>query len=66
MSSLCLRGTLGSCNAYSTVVFIIQFCSEITCGRVLNGVLYAQKLMKLICSDDWSEIFMKQSVNECR
>ena len=52
---------------------IIQIYSGITRGRVLNGELYAQRLQKLIylylftdcfmiCSDDWREIFMKQSV----
>ena len=52
---------------------IIQIYSGITCGRVLNGELHAQRLQKLIylylftdcfmiCSDDWREIFMKQSV----
>ena len=27
---------------------IIQIYSEITCGRILNGQLYAQRLQKLI------------------
>ena len=27
--------------------YIIQICSGIICGRVLNGMLYAQKLQKL-------------------
>ena len=45
-------------------VHVIQICSGITRGRVLNGELYAQKLQ--ICSDDWREISMKQSVNKCR
>ena len=54
---------------------IIQTCSGITRGRVLNGELYTQGLQKLIylhlftdcvCSHDVGEIFMKQSVNICR
>ena len=30
------------------VVHMIQICSGITSGRVLNGELYAQRLQKLI------------------
>ena len=63
---------------------IIQIYSRITCSRVLNGELHAQRLQKLIylylltdyfiginlrtkiCSDDWREFFMKQSVNKFR
>ena len=32
----------------AVVKHIIQMCSGITCGRVLNGELYAQRCQKLI------------------
>ena len=62
---------------YYTYTCIIQNYSRITHGRVLNGELYAQRLQKVIymylftdyfmhVSDEWREVFMKQSVNKLR
>ena len=40
---------------------IIKIYSRITRGRVLNGVLYAQRLQKLIYLHLFAECFMKIS-----
>ena len=40
---------------------IIQMCSGITRGRVLNGELHAQRLLKLIYSHLFTDCFMKIS-----
>ena len=42
---------------------IIQICSGITRGRVLNGELYAQRLQKLIYLHLSTDCFMKISVH---
>ena len=34
--------------SYIVLYYIIQLCSGITCGRMLNGELYARRLKKLI------------------
>ena len=36
------------CNHHKQILYVIQICSEITRGKVLNGELYAQRLQKLI------------------
>ena len=46
-------------------IHITEMCSGITL-RMLSWELYAQILQKWIYSEDWREIFMKQSVNKCR
>ena len=47
-------------NLHDMEIYIIQIYSGTTRGRVLNGELYAIT----ICSNDWREIFMKQSVSK--
>ena len=42
--------------------YVIQICSEITHGRVLNGELYAQRLQKLIYLHLSTGCFMKISL----
>ena len=42
--------------------YIVQCCSGITRGRVLNGELYAQRLQKLIYLHSSSDCFMKISL----
>ena len=42
-------------------MYISQICSGITCGRVLNGELYAQRLQKLIYFHLPTDCFMKIS-----
>ena len=53
---------------YNSFVHIIQICSGITCGRVLNGEFYAQRLQKLDYRSpvDCREIYMTQPVDKCR
>ena len=41
---------------------IIQLCSGITRGTVLNGELYAQRLQKLIYLHLFTDCFMKVSL----
>ena len=48
-------------NLYNTWWHIIQMCSGITCGRVLNGELYAQRFQKLIYLHLFTDCFMKIS-----
>ena len=36
------------CNITYSSIYIIQICSGITRGKVLNGELYTQRLQKLI------------------
>ena len=38
---------------------VTQMCSGITCGRVLNGELYAQRFRKLIHLHLFTDCFMK-------
>ena len=45
-----------------SVIHIIQRCSGITRGRVLNGELYAQRLQKLIYLHLFTDCFMKISL----
>ena len=40
---------------------IILMCSGITCGRMLNGELYAQNFQKLIYRHVFTDYFMKIS-----
>ena len=47
---------------HTYVLLIIQFCSGITRGRVLNGKLYAQRLQKLIYLHLFTDCFMKISL----
>ena len=42
---------------------VIQICSGITCGTVLNGELYAQRLQKLIYLHLSTDCFMKISLH---
>ena len=42
--------------------YIIQICSGITRGRVLNGELYEQRLQKLIYLYLSTDCFMKTSL----
>ena len=51
--------------SYQCYHYIIQICSGITPGRVLNGELYALRLQKLIYLHLSADCFMKQSV-KCR
>ena len=44
-------------------IHVIQICSGITCGRVLNGELYTQRLQKLIYLHSYTDCFMKISVH---
>ena len=44
-----------------TPVHIIRICSGITCGRVLNGEPYAQRLQKLIYLHLFRTVSRKQS-----
>ena len=53
--------TINYCLGY-TVIYMVQICSGITSGRVLNGELYAQKLQKLICRHLLTGCFMKISL----
>ena len=41
---------------------MIQICSRITTGRVLNGELYTQRLQKLIYAHLFTGCFMKISL----
>ena len=47
-----LYAALGLKHTYNLISYItvIQLCSGITCGRVLNGEHYAHRLQKLILS----------------
>ena len=49
------------CSIYITFCKI-QICSGITSGRVLNGMLYAQRLHKLIYGHLLTSCFMKISL----
>ena len=45
---------------------IIQICSGITSGRVLDGELLYTKILEVnLFAFDWREVFMKQSVGKC-
>ena len=48
----------------STSTCIIQICSGITHGRVLNGELYAQRLQKLIYLHLSTDCFMKTNADK--
>ena len=67
MGTWCILLPCGSkdfvCNQFNTLLSIIQICSGITCGRVFNGELYAQKLQKLIYLHLSSDCFMKISLH---
>ena len=49
-------------------IYIIQICSGIIHGRVLNGELYAQRLQKLIYLHLSTDSFIKRNLHEtvCR
>ena len=47
---------------FTLLYFIIQLCSGITHGRVLNGELYAQVFQKLIYLHLFTDCFMKISL----
>ena len=47
---------------YLLYLFIIQICSGIIRGKVLNGDLYAQRLLMLIYLHLFTSCFMKISL----
>ena len=48
--------------------YLIQICSGITSGRVLDGELLYTKILEVNLTHpvDWREIFMKQSIGKCK
>ena len=48
---------------FDTDTHVIQISSGITCGRVLNGELYAQSLQKLIYLHLFNDCFMNTGIS---
>ena len=57
-----LGGNFVMCRNIYLICCIIQVCSGITRGRVLNGELHAQRLQKLIYVHLLTDCFMKISL----
>ena len=56
---MCGKVAFSLCLDTLSLADVIQFCSGITGGRVLNEEFYAQRLQKLIYLDLSTDCFMK-------
>ena len=51
---------------YSKANYVVQICYKITCGRVFNGKIYAQRLQKLIYLHLSTDCFISLHQRESR